>query len=80
VSFLGGAMRSRHRRRGWCQTNANQSHFSSAVNVLGCAEATPLDQSSAAHELERSRLKLRLNDGDSFVELLLDNYAKLSPR
>ena len=36
--------------------------------------------SRAANELERSRPKLRLIDGDSFVELLLDNYAKLSPR
>jgi restriction system protein len=36
--------------------------------------------SRAARELERSRPKLRLIDGDSFVELLLDNYAKLSPR
>ncbi|SHF31541.1 Type III restriction enzyme, res subunit [Loktanella atrilutea] len=36
--------------------------------------------SRAASELERSRPKLRLIDGDSFVDLLLDNYAKLSPR
>jgi hypothetical protein len=32
---------------GWgcCQTNANQSQFSSSLNLLGCAEAAPLGQS-----------------------------------
>jgi restriction system protein len=41
---------------------------------------TPLDQSGGMVQLERSHPKLRLIDGDSFVELLVDNYAKLSPR
>lgn len=31
-------------------------------------------------ELERNRPKLRLIDGEQFVELLLENYARLSPR
>ena len=36
--------------------------------------------SRAAIELERNRPKLRLIDGEAFVVMLLDNYAKLSPR
>lgn len=31
-------------------------------------------------ELERNRPKLRLIDGEQFVELVLENYARLSPR
>ncbi len=31
-------------------------------------------------DLERHRPKLRLIDGDDFVELVLENYARLSPR
>ena len=36
--------------------------------------------SRSAIELERNRAKLRLIDGDEFVEVMLENYAKLSPR
>ena len=36
--------------------------------------------SRAANEIERTRSKLRLIDGDAFVEMILDNYSKLSPR
>lgn len=34
----------------------------------------------AAAELERNRPKLRLIDGDAFVELVLEHYSSLSPR
>jgi len=33
-----------------------------------------------AVELERNRSKLRLIDGELFVELVLENYARLLPR
>lgn len=36
--------------------------------------------SRGAVELERNRSKLRLIDGEQFVEMVLENYAKLSPR
>jgi len=36
--------------------------------------------SRGAIELERNKAKLRLIDGEQFVEMLLDNYGKLSPR
>ncbi len=36
--------------------------------------------SRPAVELERSRAKLRLIDGEQFVELVLANYGRLSPR
>lgn len=36
--------------------------------------------SRQAIELERNRSKLRLIDGEQFVELVLENYAKLLPR
>ncbi len=36
--------------------------------------------SGQAKELERNRAKLRLVDGEGFVEMILDNYASLSPR
>jgi restriction system protein len=36
--------------------------------------------SRGAVELERNRAKLRLIDGDQFVELDLENYTHLSPR
>ncbi len=36
--------------------------------------------SRAALELERNRSKLRLIDGEQFVEIVLANYSKLSPR
>jgi restriction system protein len=36
--------------------------------------------SRQAVELERNRPKLRLIDGEQFVELLLENYLRLSPR
>jgi restriction system protein len=36
--------------------------------------------SRAARLLERNRAKLRLIDGEQFVELVLDNYARLAPR
>lgn len=36
--------------------------------------------SRPAIELERNRSKLRLIDGEEFVELVLENYAKLLPR
>lgn len=36
--------------------------------------------SRSAVELERNRAKLRLIDGDEFVEMLLENYPHLSPR
>ncbi len=36
--------------------------------------------SRAANELERNRPKLRLIDGEAFVAMILENYAKLSPR
>lgn len=36
--------------------------------------------SRQAIELERNRPKLRLIDGDQFVELLFEHYAKLAPR
>lgn len=36
--------------------------------------------SRAAHELERNRAKLRLIDGEQFVEMVLEHYASLSPR
>ena len=35
-----------------CQTNANQSLFSSDLNLLGCAETVPLGQSSGTVVLE----------------------------
>ena len=31
-------------------------------------------------ELERNRPKLRLIDGEQFVELLMEHYGRLSPR
>jgi restriction system protein len=34
----------------------------------------------SAIELERNRPKLRLIDGEKFVDLVLQHYAKLSPR
>ena len=37
---------------GCCQTNANQSLFFSNLNLLGCAEAAPLGQSSGTVQLE----------------------------
>jgi integrase len=37
---------------GCCQTNANQSLFSSSLNLLGCAETAPLGQSGGAVQLE----------------------------
>ena len=36
--------------------------------------------SRSAVELERNRAKLRLVDGEEFVEMVLQNYPKLSPR
>lgn len=36
--------------------------------------------SRQSKELERNRPKLRLIDGEQFVELLLENYSRLSPR
>lgn len=36
--------------------------------------------SSGSVQLERNRPKLRLIDGEGFVELVLENYSKLSPR
>jgi restriction system protein len=36
--------------------------------------------SRQATELERNRAKLRLVDGEAFVEMVLDNYPNLSPR
>lgn len=36
--------------------------------------------SRAARLLERNRAKLRLINGEDFVEMLLENYGKLSPR
>ncbi len=36
--------------------------------------------SQPARVLERNRSKLRLIDGDEFVELLLENYERLAPR
>jgi hypothetical protein len=36
----------------WCQTNANQSLFSSDLNILGCAKAAPLGKSSGTVQLE----------------------------
>lgn len=36
--------------------------------------------SRSAIELERNRPKLRLIDGEAFVAMILENYAKLSPR
>ena len=36
--------------------------------------------SNAAVQLERSRPKLRLINGDQFVELVLANYSRLAPR
>lgn len=36
--------------------------------------------SRQATELERNRAKLRLVDGEGFVEMVLDNYPNLSPR
>ena len=33
-----------------------------------------------AVELERNRAKLRLINGEQFVELVFEHYAKLSPR
>jgi len=36
--------------------------------------------SRAANELERNRSKLRLIDGEAFVDMILENYSKLSPR
>lgn len=41
-----------HARDGCCQTNANQSLFSSSLNLLGCAETAPLGQSGGAVQLE----------------------------
>jgi hypothetical protein len=35
-----------------CQTNANQSLFSSNLNLLGCAETAPLGESGGAVQLE----------------------------
>jgi hypothetical protein len=36
----------------WCQTNANQSLFSSDLNSLGRAETAPLGESSGTAQLE----------------------------
>jgi restriction system protein len=36
--------------------------------------------SRSAVELERNRAKLRLIDGEEFVEMILENYPQLSPR
>lgn len=36
--------------------------------------------SRSAIELERNRAKLRLIDGEQFVEMVLTNYGKLAPR
>lgn len=36
--------------------------------------------SRAAKGLERNRSKLRLIDGEAFVDMILENYGKLSPR
>ncbi|WP_419762636.1 restriction endonuclease [Defluviimonas aestuarii] len=36
--------------------------------------------SRAASDLERNRAKLRLVDGEDFVEMVLENYPSLSPR
>lgn len=36
--------------------------------------------SRSAVELERNRAKLRLIDGEQFVEMVLTNYGKLAPR
>lgn len=36
--------------------------------------------SRGAVELERNRAKLRLIDGEQFVEMVLENYVRLSPR
>ncbi len=35
-----------------CQTNANQSQFSSNLNLLGCAETAPLGESGGAVQFE----------------------------
>ena len=35
-----------------CQTNAHKSQFCSNLNLLGCAEATPLGKSGGAVQLE----------------------------
>jgi hypothetical protein len=35
-----------------CQTNANQSQFSSDLNLLGCAETAPLAESGGTVKLE----------------------------
>jgi hypothetical protein len=35
-----------------CQTNAHQPEFSSNLNFLGCAEATPLCKSGGTVQLE----------------------------
>jgi hypothetical protein len=37
---------------GCCQTNAHKSQFCSNLNLLGCAEATPLGKSGGAVQLE----------------------------
>ena len=38
---------------GWCcQTNANQYQFPANLNLLGCTDGTPLDQSSGTVQLE----------------------------
>ncbi|EDQ34067.1 hypothetical protein HPDFL43_06420 [Hoeflea phototrophica DFL-43] len=36
--------------------------------------------SRAAKGLERNRSKLRLTDSEAFVDMILENYGKLSPR
>lgn len=40
----------------------------------------PGSYSRPARVLERNRSKLRLIDGDQFVELILENYEKMSAR
>jgi hypothetical protein len=39
-------------KRQFCQTKANQSHFSSNLNSLGRAEAAPLGKSGGTVQLE----------------------------
>jgi len=55
VTFSGRARQTEFSVKGGlrcCQTNANQSLFSSDLKLLGCAETAPLGQSSGTVVLE----------------------------
>ncbi|WJS87041.1 hypothetical protein [Paracoccus sp. TOH] len=63
-----------------------KSLSSARIQAIFTSNDTPLGEcrlgsfSRQSVELERNRPKLRLIDGEQFVELVLENYSRLSPR